>query len=159
MKKYAIIESDSTIFITSKIKEKKDFIIVGKRPFEKGRLCRVINEGKKGIGFKIDLREDGWKKEIAQEVLKKNIVLQIVRGLTKKFAWKEFFEGIAVGYIAKYIYDVFMKYLEEHPFQPAQPQYPYPIENPFQPFANVILILGIIGIIGYFIFKLFKERW
>lgn len=158
MKKYAIIETDNTILVTSKIKEKKDFILVGNRPFVKSRLYNIIVERKRGIGFKVDLTKNNAESEIAQEIIKKRIIMQIVKGLTKRFAWKEFFEGVAAGYIFKYIYDTFMKYLEEHPFQPAQPQYPYPIENPFQPFANAIMVVGIVGIIGYFIYKMFRER-
>ena len=156
MKKYAVVESDSTILITDKVVEKKDFILVGKRPFPKSRPYRVIFNGKKGIGFKVNLNHQ-VESEIGQLLIKKEIVKQIVKGLTKKFAWKEFIEGCMLGYIIKYIYDQIMKYIQEHPFQP-QPSSQIEIPNPFAPISNAIMVIGIVGIIVYFIYKLFRER-
>ena len=162
LKKVAIIETDNTILVTDKITERKDFIIVLGKPAPKSKLYNIILNNKRYIGYKVAL-SNNVKDEIAQEVIRKQIVYQIVKGLVrKKFDFYAFAFGASVGYIIHQIVAAYQNYAAQQQIQPTTPGVPVEITNPFAPLSSAIMIVGIIAVIAYFavnMFKTMKERF
>jgi len=160
-KKYAVVISDNTILVTDKVKEKKDFIVVMDRPAPKSKLYNIVIGKKRGVGYLVNLDPD-IKQELAQTVIRKNIVEQLVRGLTRKrFDFSALALGGCIGYIIGQIAHSLMAAPKEStPVQSPSPQFPWQPEvvNPFQPLSNAIMVVGILAVLAYFGWK-FYEKW